>query len=324
MVAPASSSDSNANLFADTPLARDVEAFLHHLSHVKRASAHTLRSYLQDLELLGTFVVEKSKRKTASLSDLDLYTLRAFLASRHQKDATTSVLRRLSAIRTFLRWCVKDGRCRENAADLLDSPKRPKALPRSVSVEEAAALCSSPDDDTAVGLRDRAVIELLYGSGLRVSELLSLDVSAVDFTDQSVRVVGKGRKERVVPFHDSCAAALRRYLDDARPQLKTDASKDALFLGVKGGRLGDRGVRKMLATAGIELGVRGRVHPHKLRHAFATHLLEGGAELRGIQELLGHASLGTTQRYTHVDLARLTKVYDAAHPRAHSTRTNES
>lgn len=323
MVAQTKSS-ANEPAFAETPLARDVEAFVHHLSHVKRASAHTLRSYLQDLELLGTFVVEKSKRRTASLADLDVYTLRAFLASRHKKDATTSVLRRLSAIRTFLRWCVKEGRCRENAADLLDSPKRPKALPRSVSVEEAAALCSAPAADTPVGLRDRALIELLYGSGLRISELLSLDVGAVDFIDQSVRVLGKGRKERVVPFHDACGAALRRYLDDARPKLATDKSEGALFLGAKGGRLSDRVVRKMLATTGTELGVRGRVHPHKLRHAFATHLLEGGAELRGIQELLGHASLGTTQRYTHVDLARLTKVYDAAHPRAHSERSKES
>ncbi len=160
------------------------------------------------------------------------------------------------------------------------------------------------------------MVELLYGSGLRVSELCGLDRAGVDLPGRWLRVLGKGRKERMVPFHDACAAALQAWLDQGRPALVTDQSGDALFLGARGGRLHDREVRRFLARYGVEVGARGRVHPHMLRHAFATHLLEGGADLRAIQELLGHASLSTTQRYTHVDVARLTRVYDAAHPRA--------
>jgi len=295
-------------------------AFLSHLRHVRRLSPHTERAYEGDIATLRAFLVEKNPRALADLGRLDLYTLRAFLAARHQKDATTSTLRRMSAIRGFLRWARVSGLIPASPAELLDAPKRPKSLPRAVSVDEAVALCGQPgrdaDDDDAIALRDTAVIELLYGAGLRISELCALDLGDVDIPACSVRVLGKGNKERVVPFHDACARALQRWLDDGRPHLIGPRSQAALFLGARGGRVIDSELRRRLARHGIAAGARARVHPHKLRHSFATHLLEGGADLRGIQELLGHASLSTTQRYTHVDVARLTSVYDRAHPRA--------
>lgn len=299
-----------------------LASYVAHLEHVKRASGHTVTSYTRDLEQLRAFLADKKHPALADLRKLDVIVLRGFLADRHRKDATTSVLRKLSSLRGFLKHAKKEKRIVASPAALLDSPRRPKALPRSVSVDEAFALCDAPPSSPATaakpeqGARDRAVIELLYGAGLRVSELCGLDVGDVDFGGRWVRVLGKGRKERMVPFHDACAAALRAWLDQGRPQVATEESGQAFFLGARGARLDDREVRRFLRRYGLEVGARGSVHPHKLRHAFATHLLEGGADLRGIQELLGHASLSTTQRYTHVDVARLSRVYDAAHPRA--------
>jgi integrase/recombinase XerC len=295
----------------------DIAEFLTHLVHVKRASPHTVSSYEKDLRQLHAWLVVKKHKAANDTRALDVMALRGFLAARHDEDKVTTVMRKLSAIRSFLRHLVREGRLPVSPADRIDSPKRPKSLPRAVSVDEAFALCDAPDDDAHTGVRDRAVIELLYGAGLRISELCGLDVHDVDLNACQVRVLGKGKKERVVPFHEACRATLQRYLDEVRPHLVGDVDVTAFFVGARGQRLSDRVVRQRLFRYGVEVGARGRVHPHKLRHAFATHLLEGGADLRGIQELLGHASLGTTQRYTHVDLARLMKVYDAAHPRAH-------
>jgi integrase/recombinase XerC len=302
-----------------------VSTWLSHQRHVRRLSAHTERAYEGDLAVFRAFLVDKAPKALPDLRRIDLYVLRAFLAARHQQDATTSTLRRLSALRGFFKWCRVSGLIEQSPADLLDSPKRPKSLPRAVSVDEAFALCAQPavggttadgDHVDHMATRDTAVIELLYGAGLRISELCGLDLGDVDIPGRSVRVLGKGKKQRVVPFHDTCAAALQRWLDDARPQVATAQSAQAFFLGARGKRVIDSELRRRLAKHGVEAGARARVHPHKLRHSFATHLLEGGADLRGIQELLGHASLSTTQRYTHVDVARLTKVYDQAHPRA--------
>ena len=303
-----------------------VADFLNHVEHVRRLSPHTLRAYEGDLGLLRAFLVTAKSKGLADLELLDLYALRAFLAARHQHDATTSTLRRLSAIRGFLAFCRKTGRVKQSVAVLLESPRRPRQLPRSVSVDEAFALCDQPLKSQSsssssgtidpIAVREVAVIELLYGAGLRISELCGLDLGDVDVAGRSVRVLGKGNKQRVVPFHDVCAAALTAWLTQGRPVVVTAASGAAFFLGARGKRVIDSELRRRLARLGIEAGARARVHPHKLRHSFATHLLEGGADLRGIQELLGHASLSTTQRYTHVDVARLARVYDSAHPRA--------
>ena len=291
-----------------------LAAYLVQLEHVKRCSPHTVKSYAHDLSQLRAFLVGRAHAAIADLNKLDVLALRGFLAERHRADATTSVLRKLSAIRGFLKHAKREKRIQASPAALLDSPKRPQSLPKTVSVDEAFALCdastSSQHTKEHARLRDRAVIELLYGAGVRVSELCGLDVEDVDLKGKWLRVLGKGNKERMVPFHETCATAIRAWLDVRA------SGETALFLGTRGQRLHDREVRRFLARYGLEVGARGRVHPHKLRHAFATHLLEGGADLRGIQELLGHASLSTTQRYTHVDIARLTKVYDSAHPRA--------
>lgn len=294
----------------------DLADYLLHLRHVKRASKHTISGYKRDLSQLNDWLSAKAHPGALRLDLLDTYALRGFLASRYEQDSSTTVLRKRSAIRSFLRWAKREKRIEQSPAEMLDGPKRPKTLPKSVSVDEAFSLCAVPDANEPDGLRDRAIIELLYGAGLRVSELIGLDIHDVDLDRLTVRVFGKGRKERVVPFHDQCQTALRLWLERGRQQLVSDVQEKALFVGKRGKRLHDRVVRRSLETYGAQVGARGRVHPHKLRHAFATHLLEGGADLRGIQELLGHASLATTQRYTHVDLARLMQVYDGAHPRA--------
>jgi integrase/recombinase XerC len=300
-----------------------VSEFLTWATHVQRLSPHTLRAYEGDLATFRAFLVSSKARGLHDLRALDVYTLRAFLAARHDKDATTSTLRRLSALRSFLRFCRKTRRIEQSPTDLVEGPRRGRQLPRSVSVDEAFALCAQPektasDVDDPVALRDTAIIELLYGAGLRVSELCALDLGDVDVAGRTARVIGKGNKERAVPFHDLCAQAITAWLQRGRPQLATSSSGAALFLGARGKRVLDAELRRRLARHGQQAGARARVHPHKLRHSFATHLLEGGADLRGIQELLGHASLSTTQRYTHVDVARLARVYDGAHPRARS------
>ena len=213
--------------------------FLDDLTHVQRKSPHTIKSYEADLRQLHGWLDDKGHKAAKDIARIDVYALRGYLAARHEKDAVTTVLRRLSAIKSFLKFCVRQGRLKESPAALLESPRRPKQLPRTVSVDEAFALCTAPDAATASGLRDRALIELLYGTGIRVAELVSLDIGGVDLEDLSVRVIGKGSKERVVPFHQTCADVLRVYLEQARPQLATDDAGAAFFVGDRGGRLSD-------------------------------------------------------------------------------------
>jgi integrase/recombinase XerC len=290
-----------------------LQAFLTHLQHHRRVSPHTLRAYQQDLELLGTFLKERNHPAARDVKDLSLAALRSFVAARHGVDQSTTQARRLSSIRTFCRFCLKTGRLADNPALLLVTPKRPKSIPKSLSVDEAFAAVDAPSADKPLGVRDHAILELLYGSGLRVAELCGLNVMDADTSSRTVRVLGKGGKERVVPMGQKCLDALALYLP-----VRTTLARgtDALFVNHRGGRLTARSVARHLATYGVEVNVRGRLHPHRMRHSFATHLLEGGADLRSIQELLGHSSLSTTQRYTRVDLDHLMKVYDASHPHA--------
>jgi integrase/recombinase XerC len=290
--------------------------FISYLEHVRRTSPHTQKGYLRDLTDFTEWLNGRKSKALDNIQRLDVFTLRGYLAHLHQSCENASVQRKLSAIRSFLKWCTQQGHLKQSPTDLLDNPKRVQKLPRTVSVDEAFALCDAPDLEQPVGLRDHAAIELLYGTGLRIGELCSLDLAGVNLEQQMVRVIGKGNKERMVPFHDKCRAALSQWIDLGRPHFSRDTQNKAVFLGQRGGRLNARVLRRQLLRYGIETGARGRVYPHKMRHAFATHLLEGGADLRAIQELLGHASVSTTQRYTHVDLARLMRVYDAAHPHA--------
>lgn len=248
---------------------------------------------------------------------MDLLAVRSYLAYlRTEGISKTSMGRHLSALRTFFAFLKREGRMASNPAKSVGTPRREKTLPRTLSVAEAGAVVEARGREGALGTRDRALLELLYATGLRVSELVGLRLEDVDLSARQVRTVGKGRKERVVPFGQPAAAALRAWLK-ARGAFGP-AARDAeiVFLNARAGRLTDRSVRRILDRAVLSAAVPRHASPHALRHSFATHLLAAGADLRSIQELLGHASLSTTQRYTHLDAERLIEVYRKSHPKA--------
>ena len=295
---------------------RELERFEQHLRHERRASPQTVRAYRGDLSRLLEYLRDRGHPGAGDVRAVDHLALRGFLADRLRRGSARSGARALSAVRSFFKHMRRLGVLERDPALLVDTPKTPKGLPRPLDVDDAFALCVQPDGESAAGQRDAALIELLYGAGLRVAELVGLDLDDLDLAARQLRVLGKGSKERQVPFGERAAAALERYLPQRQGSSAKPGSERALFLGSRGARLNQRVVRRLLERYGLAVGARGRVHPHRLRHSFATHLLEGGADLRGIQELLGHASLSTTQRYTKVSLGHLLEVYDRAHPRA--------
>jgi integrase/recombinase XerC len=288
-----------------------LAAFLRHLAVERNASAHTLRSYRTDLTDFQRFLKD---RGADSLAAADTWAVRAWLAALHARGLeAASVGRKLAALRSCFRFLVRRGVLERNPARELSGPRQPRKLVSFLPIDEATELVEGRALTGASRERDHAILELLYASGLRVSELAGLDVDALDRAERTVRVVGKGRKERIVPYgaaaEQALAAWLRRRGGHAGP----------LFTGARGGRLGVRAVHTLVRRAARAAGLTRRVSPHTLRHTFATHLLDGGADLRMIQELLGHSRLSTTQRYTHVGAEQLMKVYDRAHPRAQST-----
>jgi integrase/recombinase XerC len=299
---------------------RRIDRFLEHLEHERGLSAHTLRAYRAELEAFHAFLAGWLDRPAASVGpeEVDLPALRAHLAALAGRGlARRSQGRAVAALRAFCRWAVRVGELAADPAARLRTPKAPKTLPRHLRPGEVETLLEAPAGDDPTAARDRAVLELLYAAGLRVAELVSLDWAEVDLRERSLRVVGKGGKERQVPFGRPAERALRAWREaaDALPAPPA-ADADAVFRNLRGGRLTDRSVRRILDRAVAATATARGVHPHALRHSFATHLLEHGADLRAIQELLGHASLSTTQRYTHVDIDRLLAVYRDAHPRA--------
>lgn len=294
--------------------------FLNHLAAERRASRHTLDAYRRDLESLRVFLRDRSGGEDEPrVADVTLYALRGWLGTLARTHAPSSVARRVACVRTFFKWAHRREGLAQNPAAQLASPKTRRPLPTFLSVDAAKAVVEAPPSRTVEGIRDRAVFELLYGSGLRVSELTGLDLGSVDARDRTVTVVGKGNKERVVPFGSHAAAALSAYLavraELAHPRTAF-LDPAALFVSVRGRRLGPRAVQLLVRRHGIAGAGRSDLHPHALRHTCATHLLDGGADLRAIQEMLGHSSLSTTQKYTHVSTAQLVRVYDAAHPLA--------
>jgi integrase/recombinase XerC len=292
-----------------------VEEFARHLEHGRRLSPHTVSAYLRDLRALAEFL----ERGGSSLSLAGHPLLRRWLASLATRGyARSSIARKTASIRTFYAWASRRGLVPGNPSALLVSPAPANRLPAVLTRSQAEELAQAPVDDEPVGLRDRAVLELLYGSGLRVAELCALNPEDLDVDAQRVRVSGKGGKERVVPVGDFAARALRAYLECGRPLMAPEAGEhgSALFFNLRRRRMGPRDVRAMLERYRRGTLAGRRVSPHTLRHSFATHLLEGGAEIRAVQELLGHASLATTQRYTHVSRRRLFDVYRQSHPRA--------
>ncbi len=295
-----------------------LDAYGAHLELERGLSPHTVRAYLTDLADLAAHA------RLAHVDDparLDLRTLRGWLAGQQTRGRSrTTVARRATSVRVFTGWLLRTGRASADAGALLGTPKRQRTLPATLRAEQVRdvldAAAAAAVDEGPVGIRDVAVLELLYATGIRVGELVGLDVDDVDHERHLVRVLGKGSKERSVPYGRPAAAAVLGWLDRGRPQLATAASGPALFLGARGGRIDPRTVRRMVHQRVGATGDGSDLGPHGLRHTAATHLLEGGADLRSVQELLGHASLATTQVYTHVSAERLRSAYRLAHPRA--------
>ena len=291
--------------------------YINYLDAERNASHYTVRNYTHDL--LDFFSYLKSK-KISSLNEVDKQVLRGYLSHLMKEGfARVSISRKLSAIRSFYRYLLREELVATSPIADTSSPKLDKRLPKFLTPEEAVRLLEAPDSSTALGQRDRALMELLYASGLRVSELVSLDLEQINLETNEIRVWGKGAKERMVLMGKPAAAALASYLSQGRPRLLGKKKGYALFLNRDGGRLTERSIQRILRKYTGVAGIKKRVHPHLLRHTFATHLLDGGADLRVVQELLGHASLVSTQIYTHVTQSRARKVYLSAHPLAQET-----
>lgn len=300
-----------------------LEAFSDFLAHGRGYSEHTVRNYVSDLEQFLRYLQENESGR--AVEEADAYVLRGFLASRYGRNRKVSLGRKLSALRTFYQFLVRQGRVKANPALLLAMPRKERTLPAFLTVDDAFRIVEAPGQGDFLGLRDRAMLELLYGSGLRASELTGLDLEDLRLDLQAIRVTGKGKKERIVPFGRKAREALEAYLEARASALASNracAGKDerALFLNRRGSRLSTRSLARRLDLHLRACGLQGQASPHALRHSFATHLLDAGADLRSIQELLGHASLTTTQRYTHLSLDRLMEVYDKAHPRAKAAK----
>jgi len=290
----------------------EIAAFLRHLDRERNASPHTVRAYGEDLAQFARHVRAELGRD-GDPRDVDHLLIRAFLARLHRQGVKpVSAARKLATLRTFFRYLCREGVLDRNPARSLLSPRLEKRVPTYLDERDVALLVEMPGDGPAA-VRGRAILELLYATGIRCSELVGLDVSEIDRSARMIRVLGKGRKERIVPFGGRAGAAIDTYLPvrhQSRPRT------DALFVNARGGRLSDRSVRILVAKRMKAVALARRVSPHTLRHSFATHLLERGADLRAIQELLGHASLSTTQRYTHVNTRHLMEIYNKAHPRS--------
>jgi integrase/recombinase XerC len=313
-----------------------LRAFLEFLELNRNASPHTVRAYDSDLSqfLSATALARQRKVSELTTGDIDPSAIRAFMTDLHARgNSRASAARKLAAVRTFCRYLRREGLIAEDPSVLVGAPKREQKLPAHLEVSEMETLLSMPDASTPLGRRDRAILELFYASGLRLSELVGLDLEDVNLSSRMLRVLGKGRKQRIVPFNHAAEGALRAWLQDrgkystpaaTGPQRVTRGARQArrrepLFVNYQGGRLSTRSVDRLVRRYVSMCSTRFGISPHALRHSFATHLLQRGADLRAIQELLGHARLSTTQRYTHVNAAELIETYRKAHPRAKRT-----
>ena len=291
-------------------------AYAEHLRHERGRSEHTIRAYMGDLNRMRSVSEELGIQDPAALT---VSALRHWLAQERASASDKTVARRVAAIRNFTAWAQRKGYMQDDPGALLASPKVARTLPHVLKQQQAAQLldlaATAADDESTERVRDLAILELLYGTGIRVGECAGLDVTDIDMKGQTIRVLGKGRKERVVPFGGPAAEALQRWLD-IRYRLVDEKSGRAVFLGSRGGRIDQRMIRTVLQRLLRQLPDVPEISPHGLRHSAATHVLEGGADLRYVQELLGHASLATTQLYTHVSFDRLRETFERAHPRA--------
>ncbi len=279
----------------------------------QNAAQNTITSYFKDIEDLENFLVIE---KISEINEIEYLTIRKYLAALNAKNySRRTIARKLSGLRTFFKFLLREGHIEHNPFQLISSPKLDKKLPVFMYSEEINELLTMPDEDSVLGIRDRAIMEVLYASGIRVSELVSLDVSSIDFVAGVALVFGKGKKERYVNLGKYSIDALANYLDNSRSKQTTDIDNEALFLNRYGNRLSDRSVRRMIDKYVNEMALNKNISPHSFRHTFATHLLNGGADLRVVQELLGHTNISTTQIYTHVTKEKLQSIYKEFHPR---------
>ncbi len=293
--------------------------FLHHLGLEKNASPQTVKSYREDLAQCLQLIRTNTKKSHVDPSDWNTRSLRSFVAWMHDQGyAKSTIARRLAATRTFGKFLRRDGTLNTNPSDALRGPRQDRKLPHFLTIDEMKKLLSMPEANPVFGLRDRAILEALYSAGLRVSEVVGLNLDDLDLSDGVMVIRGKGRKERLALLGDLAVKAIRRWLPD-RNQLLSGLGREseAVFLNKNGGRLTVRSVGRLLERYLALAGLDPRTSPHTLRHSFATHMLDAGADIRGVQELLGHKSLTTTQIYTHVTTQRLQESYLKAHPRAH-------
>jgi integrase/recombinase XerC len=301
-----------------------LSRFGDHLKYERNVSEHTLRNYMSDLEQFHDYICPADtagNRRRVDIRQIDHITIREYLAKLYrEKRKKTSIARKLATLRTFFKFLCREQVLEMNPARLVTGPRLEKKLPKVLSVEDVIRFIETPEAETVLGKRDRAILELLYATGMRVSELAGLNLDDLDFRHESIRVRGKGRKERIVPFGSKAKEALQVYLG-VRGELLVEATEEerepmALFLNYQGTRITTRSVGRMIDKYVHECAMAHNISPHSLRHSIATHLLSAGADLRAIQELLGHARLSTTQIYTQVSMEKLMEVYDKAHPKA--------
>ncbi|MBI4815923.1 MAG: tyrosine recombinase XerC [Deltaproteobacteria bacterium] len=305
---PVTARSSGASGFVG--LEPSIAAFVDYLTHERRASPHTIRAYERDLRAFKAHLLEAGF--VGGPEVLTPERIRAYLASIHERTKARTRARKLSAIRSYYRFLVRRKLTPKNVAEPVKSPKLPSPIARAINVDEAFRIVEIEDTESSM-VRDRAIFEILYGAGIRAAELVSLDLTSIDLESGTLRVIGKGRKERLVPFGSKAKQAILDWLP-VRSTLIADPLERALFVNPRGTRLSQRSVNRRLDRRVLEAGLASRVTPHQLRHSFATHLLDGGADLRSIQTMLGHASLGTTQRYTAVSIEHLRAVYERSHP----------
>uniref|UniRef100_C6DZI5 Tyrosine recombinase XerC n=1 Tax=Geobacter sp. (strain M21) TaxID=443144 RepID=C6DZI5_GEOSM len=288
----------------------ELEQFYSYLETERNVSPHTLAAYRSDLEQFLSFLAKEREEPRAE--EVDHLAIRRYLAQLHKGCAKSSIGRKLSAIRALYRYLMREGKLEKNPAELVSTPKREKRLPFHLNIDQVSALVTAPAGGSELPLRDRAILETLYSCGIRVSELTGMNVGDMDLAAGLARVMGKGGKERLVPVGSCAGSALAAYLAERADP----GPAEPLILNARGGRLTRRSVARIVDAHMLMIATMRKVSPHTLRHTFATHLLEGGADLRAIQELLGHASLSTTQKYTHVSIDKLMEVYDKSHPKA--------
>lgn len=294
-----------------------IEKFEHYLSVEKNLSPHTQRNYVSDLHQFKDFL--ESEHPGISITAIDNMTIRSYLGSLYKKNRKSSIARKLASLRTFFKFLLKVGILKENPASTVSTPRLEKHVPSFLTIDEMFALLNMPDETKLVGMRDKAILETLYSSGLRVSELVEMNEDDLDLNLGIIKVMGKGRKERIVPIGSKAIEALNNYLSSRKRMEKCplpSSLNPPLLLNQRGGRLTTRSVARIINRYVEQCGLLKNISPHSLRHTFATHMLDAGADLRAIQELLGHVSLSTTQKYTHVSISKLMEVYDKAHPKS--------